>query len=93
ASAADARAPDGERGAGIVLELRAAPTLHGVARNLEAQLYARLFAETKGDFDAMAARLLEGDDAGAGRRVRLRFNQLGLRARSTPARSPGRRKS
>lgn len=57
------------------------PTLRDAARSLERQLYERLFHETGGDFEAMAARLLEGDPRANARRVRLRFNQLGLRAR------------
>jgi DNA-binding NtrC family response regulator len=67
------------------LDVKPGTSLHAVARGLEAQLYERLFAETKGDFDEMARRLLEGHDPAAARRVRLRFNQLGLRVR------PGRR--
>jgi len=55
--------------------------LKEVARDLETALFERLFAETDGDFEAMAARLLEGDPAENARRVRLRFNQLGLRVR------------
>ncbi|AKF07980.1 sigma-54-dependent transcriptional regulator [Sandaracinus amylolyticus] len=62
-------------------DVRPGATLHEVARSLEAQLYERLFVETKGDFDAMAKRLLAGRDPSGARRVRLRFNQLGLRAR------------
>ena len=52
-----------------------------MARDLERQVFVRLFKETGGDFEAMAERLLEGDDPGAGRKVRLRFNQLGLRVK------------
>lgn len=55
--------------------------LKEVARDLEKALFERLFEETDGDFEAMAARLLEGDPADNARRVRLRFNQLGLRVR------------
>ncbi|GAB4213751.1 MAG: hypothetical protein OHK0013_37880 [Sandaracinaceae bacterium] len=55
--------------------------LHDVARSLEQQLYEALFAETEGDFAAMARALLGRDDAASARRVRLRFNQLGLRVR------------
>ncbi len=65
---------------GGALPARAA-TLHDVARALERGLYERLFAETSGDFVAMARRLLSGDARANARRVRLRFNQLGLRAR------------
>jgi len=57
------------------------PHLKDVARQLERELFERLFAETEGDFEAMAARLLEGDPATNARRVRTRFNQLGLSAR------------
>jgi len=63
------------------LELKSAPTLHGVAHHLERQLYERLFAETSGDFEAMALRLLDKPGPAGARRVRLRFNQLGLKVR------------
>jgi len=55
--------------------------LRDVARDLERQLFERLFHETGGDFRAMAERLLTGDPKGNARRVRMRFNQLGLKAR------------
>ncbi len=55
--------------------------MRDVARDLERRLFERLFRETEGDFRAMAARLLEGDPEDNARRVRLRFNQLGLRAK------------
>ncbi len=63
------------------LEVRPSPTLHGVAHHLERQLYERLFAETAGDFEAMAQRLLDAPGPTGARKVRLRFNQLGLKAR------------
>jgi DNA-binding NtrC family response regulator len=56
--------------------------LRDVARELEKELFARLFDETGGDFEAMAARLLQGDPSTNARRVRTRFNQLGLFARA-----------
>lgn len=84
-------AVEGERQAadakGTELSLRVtvspADTLHQVAQDVERQIYAQLHREADGDFSAMARRLLTGKDAGAdsGRRVRLRFNQLGLRVR------------
>jgi DNA-binding NtrC family response regulator len=70
----------------LALDVRPSASLHGVARSLEAQLYERLYAETDGDFDAMARRLLQGADPASARRVRLRFNQLGLRVRRAPRR-------
>lgn len=75
--------PSGERSEpGVVpLRLRPGATLHAVASDLERQIYERLFAETGGDFDAMARALLSPPGPGAGRKVRLRFNQLGLRVR------------
>lgn len=60
-------------------------TLRDVARTLERELYERLFLELGGDFAAMAGRLLEGDAEANARRVRLRFNQLGLRVRKLRA--------
>lgn len=55
--------------------------LHAVARSLEIQLYEQLFRETEGDFARMAGELLGDATEAAARKVRLRFNQLGLRAR------------
>jgi two-component system nitrogen regulation response regulator GlnG len=74
-----APSPALEREGGFAIEPRAG--LHEVARDLERQLFERLFSETDGDFAKMAARLLEGDDPSNARKVRLRFNQLGLRAK------------
>jgi DNA-binding NtrC family response regulator len=73
---------DGAGGAAaMTLQLRAQSGLHGVARDLERQVYEALFRASDGDFAAMARRLLGSDTAAAARKVRLRFNQLGLRAR------------
>jgi DNA-binding NtrC family response regulator len=63
------------------LRVRPGDTAHAVAADLERQLYERLYAETNGDFAAMARTLLTGDATKNARRVRLRFNQLGLRVR------------
>ena len=62
-----------------------AATLRQAAQELERQLLQRLFDDTGGDFAAMAERLLEGEGAKNARRVRLRFNQLGLHARARRA--------
>lgn len=62
--------------------LKPAATLHAVAHGLERQLYAQLYERCAGDFSAMAERLLSGDAATNARRVRLRFNQLGLRVKA-----------
>jgi two-component system nitrogen regulation response regulator GlnG len=69
-------------GEGRAFRVRPADGLHAVARSLEVQLYQQLFDETGGDFEAMARALLGRDDAASARRVRLRFNQLGLRVRA-----------
>jgi DNA-binding NtrC family response regulator len=58
-------------------------TLRQVAQELERKLYQKLYAECAGDFAAMAKRLLTGNAAANARRVRLRFNQLGLRIRES----------
>ncbi|HJL14061.1 MAG TPA: hypothetical protein RMH99_00325, partial [Sandaracinaceae bacterium LLY-WYZ-13_1] len=63
-------------------EVRPRAQLRDVARDLERQLFERLFRETGGDFAAMAERLLEGGDPANERKVRLRFNQLGLRVKA-----------
>jgi DNA-binding NtrC family response regulator len=65
----------------LVVELGRGATLHAVARDLERQVYQQLFDGSGGDFTAMAQQLLGDGGAAAARRVRLRFNQLGLRAR------------
>ena len=79
----------GPAGAGrVVVDVRPAPTLHAQSRRIEAQIFRLAYEESGGDFQAMAARLLDGDAAVNARRVRLRFNQLGLRARG----GAGRRK-
>jgi DNA-binding NtrC family response regulator len=74
---AQADAPRREGG----FSVRPRKALRDVARDLERQLFERLYRETDGDFDAMAKTLLDGDDPAAARKVRLRFNQLGLRVR------------
>ncbi|MBI2895660.1 MAG: sigma-54-dependent Fis family transcriptional regulator, partial [Deltaproteobacteria bacterium] len=63
------------------VDLRPQPSLHGVASALERQVYERLYAETGGDFGAMARRLLGDGSAAHARKVQLRFNQIGLKAR------------
>jgi DNA-binding NtrC family response regulator len=68
-------------GAVFAPALRAHASLHDAARDLERQLYERLFRETEGDFAKMAESLLDGDPEANARKVRLRFNQLGLSAR------------
>lgn len=68
-------------GAMVTLPLRSQGSLRQVARMLEKQLYEDLHRACDGDFAAMAQRLLGLGTPAAARRVRLRFNQLGLRAR------------
>jgi DNA-binding NtrC family response regulator len=65
----------------LVVDVSPAASLHQFSRAVESQLLQRFFDETDGDFERMAARLLQGHAPGNARRVRLRFNQLGLRAR------------
>jgi len=65
----------------VSLALTPRASLHAVARDLERQLYEQLFADCDGDFARMAERLVGSGGPKAARRVRLRFNQLGLRAR------------
>ncbi len=71
-----------EGSSSLTLQLSPQSTLHGVAQELERQVFARLYAQSAGDFQAMAQRLLTGEPAGNARRVRLRYNQLGLRVRT-----------
>ena len=79
---ADGDGGGGGRGATVALKLRAQAGLHAVARDLERQLYDELYRASDGDFAVMARRLLGVATPAAARKVRLRFNQLGLRARS-----------
>jgi DNA-binding NtrC family response regulator len=72
---------------GSGMEWTPAATLHDWVTGIEHKLLANLFEETGGDFQAMAAQLLTGSPARNARRVRLRFNQLGLRVRSGRGRS------
>jgi DNA-binding NtrC family response regulator len=69
------------RAQGMTLRVAPRDSMRSVTRDLERQVLRDLFVETDGDFEQMAARLLTGDARANARRVRLRFNQLGLRAR------------
>ena len=73
--------PEAAGDATIAMPLRAQGSLRAVARALERHLYEDLYRSSDGDFTKMANRLLGIGTPAAGRRVRLRFNQLGLRAR------------
>jgi len=77
----DLLAPAGPRKGGFQFTVTPQQTLHAHARSLEKQLYERLFAEHDGDFGRMADQLLGRHTPADIRRVQLRFNQLGLRAR------------
>ncbi len=63
----------------FTVTLSRSDTLNGVSRNIEGQLYRTLFIRCRGHFDRMADILL--GDPGEERKVRLRFNQLGLKVR------------
>jgi two-component system nitrogen regulation response regulator GlnG len=71
----------GQSGDGDALHVEPRPSLHDIARDLERRLYIRLFRSTGGDFTAMAKILLDGDPRSNARKVRLRFNQLGLKVK------------
>ncbi len=71
-----------KKGQGMRLQIKAKESLRAMTRELERQVMQQLFRETDGDFAKMAAKLLKGDPGINERRVRLRFNQLGLRART-----------
>ncbi|MEN0066363.1 MAG: sigma 54-interacting transcriptional regulator [Myxococcota bacterium] len=66
-------------GVRMTVTLRPQETLNKVAVDCERQYFEALFHEHDGDFGRMAAQLL-GDGA-QGRKIQLRFNQLGLRVR------------
>lgn len=63
----------------VAVRLEPKESLNAVANAAERQYMLELFRRHRGDFGAMAERLL--GDASKGRAVRLRFNQLGLRVR------------
>ena len=65
----------------LTVKLGPKDSLRALAQDLERQTFAQLYAQTAGDFAAMAQRLLRGDATANSRRVRLRYNQLGLRVR------------
>ncbi|MEQ1566048.1 MAG: sigma 54-interacting transcriptional regulator [Myxococcota bacterium] len=66
--------------------LRPQATLNRVATEVERQYFVELWRETGGDFGKMADRLL--GDASQGRKVQLRFNQLGLKVRELRGGAP-----
>ncbi len=78
--AADSAPSAADRG-GVSVQLRRAASLHDIARDVERQYFERLYQDTSGDFGRMAAMLLGKDDPVSARKVRLRFNQLGLRVK------------
>jgi len=63
----------------MTVQVRPHDTLNKVAVDCERQYFEALFHQYAGAFGRMAARLLGDDDQG--RKVQLRFNQLGLRVR------------
>jgi hypothetical protein len=75
--AAEELAPDEIR-----VHLAPADGLRDVSRQVERQYMETLYRRTGGDFARMADILLGDPTARGSRRVRLRFNQLGLRVRS-----------
>ena len=65
----------------VQLRLNAASSLREVSRDVERQYMEELFHRSDGDFARMAELLLGDGGPENARRVRLRFNQLGLRVR------------
>jgi hypothetical protein len=61
------------------VHLAAGSTLNAVSVDIERQIYRALYKQCRGRFDKMAGILL--GDENAHRKVRLRFNQIGLRVR------------
>lgn len=72
-------APDEEDPALMRFKLEPGQTLNAVSNSVERQYFEALFRRSRGDFAQMAEALL--GDPGKARAVRLRFNQLGLKAR------------
>ncbi len=75
-------AATGKSDSQLTLKLSVGNSLREVAQSLERQVFTQLYTQTSGDFTAMAQRLLRGEATANSRRVRLRYNQLGLRVRS-----------
>lgn len=75
-----------QSGWGLEVRVRVHEGLNKVAQDVERQYFTRLYLQERGDFAAMAKVLL-GDPEG-GRKVQLRFNQLGLKVRELKARIP-----
>ena len=78
-SADEGPRPGGPEGLALSLQVRPADSLNKVAQDLERQYFQALYLQERGDFGAMARWLL--GDADGGRKVQLRFNQLGLKVR------------
>ncbi|TVQ91034.1 MAG: hypothetical protein EA397_11100 [Deltaproteobacteria bacterium] len=78
-----ARPPTTRSGKVVPVTLSPAESLNQVSQDCERQYFRRLWFENEGDFSAMAALLLGDPDAG--RKVQLRFNQLGLKVRDLKA--------
>lgn len=77
------RAVPDDNGHGVSVVVQSQPTLNGVSVDLERQVYRHLYLASGGAFSSMAKELL--GDASLGRKVQLRFNQLGLRVRDLKA--------
>jgi transcriptional regulator with PAS, ATPase and Fis domain len=78
--APSAEAPPASSGR-MSIALEPAPTLHALSRQIESEVFSQAYREAGGDFEALARRFLQGPAATNARRVRLRFNQLGLRVK------------
>jgi len=77
-------ASDDGDGWAVQVVVRAHDTLNRVSVSCERQYFEELYLREKGDFGRMASVLL--DDPDAGRKVQLRFNQLGLKVRELKSR-------
>ncbi len=71
--------PTSEDGSRIEIDVEAASSLNKVSQNVERQYLEQLFSLHGGDLGAIAQHLL--GDAGAGRKVQMRMNQLGIKIR------------
>jgi len=56
-------------------------TLNNTSREIEKQYFEELFVRCAGNFERMARVMLEGNPTSNGRKVQLRFNNLGLSVR------------
>ncbi len=64
-----------------IIKLKPHDTLNNTSRDVERQYFEELYVRCGGDFERIAAHMLEGNPRHNARKVQLRFNNLGLSVR------------